>query len=132
MPKVPALERLAHGTVEHRQAIVDVICAYLRMPYTPPPVTSLAGTRYRGSRPWRRRQSLINDRRSRFGATATNRYEQPRQEREVRLTAQGILARNLRLPDETRRRWWAPWRVYHEPPWPGIRLDLNGALLLDV
>ncbi len=31
-----ALERLAHSTVEHRQTIVDVICAYLRMPYTPP------------------------------------------------------------------------------------------------
>jgi hypothetical protein len=27
-----ALERLAHSTVEHRQTIVDVICAYLRMP----------------------------------------------------------------------------------------------------
>ena len=31
-----ALERLAHSTVEHRQTMVDVICAYLRMPYTPP------------------------------------------------------------------------------------------------
>ncbi len=30
-----ALERLAHSTIEHRQTIVDVICAYLRMPYTP-------------------------------------------------------------------------------------------------
>ncbi len=27
-----ALERLAHSAIEHRQAIVDVICAYLRMP----------------------------------------------------------------------------------------------------
>jgi hypothetical protein len=27
-----ALERLAHSAVEHRQSIVNVICAYLRMP----------------------------------------------------------------------------------------------------
>ena len=31
-----ALERLAQNTPDQRQAIVDVICAYLRMPYTPP------------------------------------------------------------------------------------------------
>jgi hypothetical protein len=31
-----ALERQAHSTVEHRQTILDVIWAYLRMPYTPP------------------------------------------------------------------------------------------------
>ncbi|MGH3916686.1 MAG: hypothetical protein ACRDTC_25220 [Pseudonocardiaceae bacterium] len=32
-----ALERLANSTAEHRQTIVNVICAYLRMPYAPPP-----------------------------------------------------------------------------------------------
>jgi uncharacterized protein YjbI with pentapeptide repeats/uncharacterized membrane protein YidH (DUF202 family) len=31
-----ALERLAHGEVRYRQTIVNVICAYLRMPYAPP------------------------------------------------------------------------------------------------
>jgi Pentapeptide repeats (9 copies) len=31
-----ALERLAQNNPDHRQTIVDVICAYLRMPYTPP------------------------------------------------------------------------------------------------
>ena len=126
-----ALERLAHSTVEHRQTIVDVICAYLRMPYTPPPETPQTGVRYRGPRPRRRRQSLINEHRSRSGAAPTDRHQQPRQERQVRLTAQDILARNLRLP-KSHRRWWTPWRVYREPPWPGIRLNLNRALLLDV
>ena len=128
-----ALERLAHSTAEHRQTIVDVICAYLRMPYTPPPETPQAGVRYRGPPPRRRRQSLINDHRSRSGATPTDRHQQPHQERQVRLTAQDILARNLRLPYESHRRWWVPWRlVYREPPWPGIRLNLKRALLLDV
>jgi hypothetical protein len=31
-----ALERLGQGNVEHRKTVIDVICAYLRMPYTPP------------------------------------------------------------------------------------------------
>ncbi|MEU6741925.1 hypothetical protein [Streptosporangium sandarakinum] len=31
-----ALERLAQDSPGHRQIIVNVICAYLRMPYTPP------------------------------------------------------------------------------------------------
>lgn len=31
-----ALERLAQDNPAQRQTIVDVICAYLRMPYTPP------------------------------------------------------------------------------------------------
>jgi len=110
---------------------VDVICAYLRMPYTPPPETPQTAPYNRGPRP-RRRQSLSNEHRSRSGTTLNDRHEQSRQERQVRLTAQDILARNLRLPDKGRRRWWTPWRVYREPPWPGIRLNLNRALLLNV
>lgn len=31
-----ALERLAHNNPGQRQSIVNVICAYLRMPFTPP------------------------------------------------------------------------------------------------
>ncbi|MEU9019811.1 hypothetical protein [Actinomadura sp. NPDC048394] len=31
-----ALERLAQDTPGHRQTTVNLICAYLRMPYTPP------------------------------------------------------------------------------------------------
>ena len=30
-----ALDRLGHGNPEHRQTIIEVICAYLRMPYLP-------------------------------------------------------------------------------------------------
>ncbi len=32
-----ALERLAQNTPDQRQTIVNVLCAYLRMPYTPHP-----------------------------------------------------------------------------------------------
>ncbi|WHT22421.1 hypothetical protein N8J89_15525 [Crossiella sp. CA-258035] len=35
-----ALARLAEGNADHRQMIVDLICAYLRMPYSPRSGTS--------------------------------------------------------------------------------------------
>jgi hypothetical protein len=102
-----ALERLAHSTVEHRQTIVDVICAYLRMPYTLPDEQPPA---------------------EEAPAETHTRYENRRQEQQVRLTAQNILYRNLRVTAQRRRRWWhrTPPAV---PAWPGIRLDLTGAFL---
>ena len=103
-----ALERLAHSTVEHRQTIVDVICAYLRMPYTPPEDKPPAEDAPR---------------------EAHTRYEEQRQQLQVRLTAQRILSRNLRV-DAQRRRWWHRTPP-NAPAWPGIGLDLTGALLLE-
>jgi hypothetical protein len=79
-----ALERLAQDNPTQRQTIVNVLCAYLRMP----PATGPAG-------------DLIT-----------------RQEREVRVTAQRILAAHLR-PDDGDH-------------WPGLHLDLSGATLVDV
>ncbi|MDG9712637.1 pentapeptide repeat-containing protein [Streptomyces sp. DH10] len=38
-----ALERLGQTAPDHRQTIVDVICAYLRMPFTPPTAPSQQG-----------------------------------------------------------------------------------------
>lgn len=64
-----ALERLAQDNSEHRQTIVNVLCAYLRMPYLPP-------------------QSFPD---SPIGDQC---YEQL-QERQVRLTAQRIITTHL-------------------------------------
>ncbi|WP_424235452.1 pentapeptide repeat-containing protein [Actinophytocola sp.] len=36
MAGVYALERLAQDQAQHRQTVVNLLCAYLRMPYTPP------------------------------------------------------------------------------------------------
>jgi uncharacterized protein YjbI with pentapeptide repeats len=88
---------------------VDVICAYLRMPYTLPgeqPPTEDAPTE------------------------AHTRYENRRQERQVRLTAQHVLLHNMRIVAQRRRRWWhrAPPPA---PAWPGIRLNLTGALMVN-
>ena len=72
-----ALERLAQDHIEQRQTIVNVLCAYLRMPYTLPgdPPTDDAD------------DTLITTHRERV------------QEREVRLAAQRILAHHLRPED---------------------------------
>jgi hypothetical protein len=86
---------------------VDVICAYLRMPYTPPD-----------------EQPPAED----APAEAHTRYENRRQEQQVRLAAQNILSRNLRIDDQRHQRWWHRRPV---PNWPGIRLDLTGALLVN-
>lgn len=127
-----ALERLAHSTVEHRQTMVDVICAYLRMPYTPSQPSASAFGSYRSPGPARRRQARrFTDRPSHATPTSRgSRHEQAQQERQVRLTAQDILLRNLRVVAQRRRRRW-----HRTPPpassWPGIQLNLSGALLLE-
>jgi uncharacterized protein YjbI with pentapeptide repeats len=91
-----ALERLAKNNPAQRQTIVDVICAYLRMPYTPPADDHAPG------------EDAPED--------AHRRYEQSRQELQVRLTAQRILSTHLQ-PEEA--------AVF----WPNIDLDLTDAYL---
>ncbi|WP_433781579.1 pentapeptide repeat-containing protein [Actinomycetospora sp. CA-101289] len=80
-----ALERLAQNTPDQRQTIVDVICAYLRMPY---PSASASG-----------QNPFFPEGR---GKAAPDHTAQ--QERQVRLTAQNILHRHLR-PCDTARFW---------------------------
>jgi hypothetical protein len=122
-----ALERLAHSTVEHRQTIVDVICAYLRMPYAPPPQQRS----YRSSGfTQRRRIRPLSDRLAYTTSTSRGpRHEQAQQELQVRLTAQNILFRNLGRDVWRRLRWWYP--IHRYPAWRGIGLNLTGAFLLD-
>jgi uncharacterized protein YjbI with pentapeptide repeats len=95
-----ALERLAQDNPGQRQTIVNVLCAYLRMPYVPPP-----------ERP--------------PGAVAPDadhvRFETRTQEGQVRLTAVSILATHLRPVDRDKH----PLDTF----WPDIDLDLTGATL---
>ncbi|MGW5715716.1 pentapeptide repeat-containing protein [Amycolatopsis sp. NPDC003865] len=72
-----ALERLAHNNPGQRQSIVNVICAYLRMPYTPP---------------------------SPAPATDDAEQQERTQEREVRLAGQRIVADHL--DPQNRRKFW--------------------------
>ncbi|MCG8918257.1 pentapeptide repeat-containing protein [Actinokineospora sp. PR83] len=124
-----ALERVAQDNPEHRQTIIDVICAYLRGPYTPP---SAPGTRKLNGlraplRPAHARPTTPPD-----TATAADTTDQDaRQEREVRLTAQRILRDHLQR--RTRDRTWYRWFPRpHRTFWPDIDLDLTNATLINI
>ena len=108
------LERLAGDNPGHRQTIVNIICAYLRMPYTPPD---------QADRP---RAWAIRDHHRVYKATKAHGTAAPptavadvREERQVRLTAQRILTDHLREP--AGRRFWN-----------STDLDLTGATLADL
>jgi pentapeptide repeat protein len=116
-----ALERLAQDNPSHRQTIVDIMCGYLRMPYTPPPKQSALPrntTNLRPRRPsWMRPQTV--------SASVTASHDS-RHEQQVRLTAQRILAAHLQ-PGPKGRFGGATNPKY----WPHIDLDLTGATLAD-
>lgn len=94
-----ALERVGSGAADQRPTIANVICAYLRMPYTPPP------TRPPSDEDTPHAEAV---------------YQERIQEQQVRLTAQRILHRRLTTvisPTQDSQRW------------PGLTIDLTGAEL---
>jgi uncharacterized protein YjbI with pentapeptide repeats len=119
-----ALERLAQDNPAHRQTIVDVICAYLRMPFSPAVPTRAVPT----SKPEPEAADGQKEPGTE-GETGTDGIGDTwQQERQVRLTAQSILADHLR--DDR-----AKDQQSSDPPssrfWKNIRLDLTGASLID-
>ncbi|MFF5208903.1 pentapeptide repeat-containing protein [Streptosporangium sp. NPDC000396] len=99
-----------------------MICAYLRMPFTPPSEQD-RHTRIRAAQ-----------RAARAGASRPDagRGRDPHEEQEVRLTAQRILADHLRYQPPARR-WWQPRDAdLNARHWPGIQLDLTGATLINL
>ncbi|WP_433126522.1 pentapeptide repeat-containing protein [Micromonospora sp. CA-240977] len=112
-----SLAQLAQANPDNRQTVVDVLCAYLRMPYTRPEDLRILPTRPEDllKRPTHQQQRIAA------------------QELQVRLTAQRLLADHLRAPagiSGTDAQDLEP--SPNEPFWPGIRLDLNGANLIDL
>ncbi|WP_176926750.1 pentapeptide repeat-containing protein [Actinokineospora alba] len=97
-----ALERLAQNNAGQRQTIVNVLCAYLRMPYDLPSDTPARDADQDGSEEIRDRV----------------------QEQQVRLTAQRILVDHVRPGPHPRR----PVPTF----WPDVDLDLTGATLTDL
>jgi uncharacterized protein YjbI with pentapeptide repeats len=120
-----SLERLAQNNLEHRQTVVDVICAYLRMPYTLP-ARSKPGAEGL--------EEAVPPAEDRDRAPHPVPGQDPAEEElQVRQTAQGILVAHLRLPEgnftATARTWRpSPWQGF----WPNISLDLTGATFYDV
>ena len=114
-----ALERLAQDNPAHRQSVVNVICAYLRMPFSP-------------TAPAHKREPTASE-----GQEGPGTQSEPgtdgisgewQQEREVRLAAQRILAEHLR---DDRAKHLQPTDPQSARFWDNIRLDLTGATLID-
>jgi uncharacterized protein YjbI with pentapeptide repeats len=119
-----SLEHLAQDNPKYRQTVVDVVCAYLRMPYTLPAQTELDAEQVEEMAP-------PANGRDRAPYPASER-DPAREELQVRQTAQRLLANHLRRPPET-----SGQEAQLLPPspqqafWPGISLDLTGATLVD-
>jgi uncharacterized protein YjbI with pentapeptide repeats len=128
-----ALERLAQNHSDHRQTIVNVICAYLRMPYTPPNPPSADQPESASTQPSPAVATAPTEPTTEppdipAAELAPGRPD-PHEERQVRLTAQRILGDHLRdqRPADQRRTL---------PPdlkfWQDMDLDLTGATLIDL
>ncbi|MFB9923705.1 pentapeptide repeat-containing protein [Amycolatopsis halotolerans] len=96
-----ALERLANANPTLRQAVVNVVCAYLRMPFPEPS--------------WEYERSRAADLKS--GMPEAERQE--REELQVRLAAQQMLADHLLEADGSPEKWGA------------LDIDLSRAVLID-
>lgn len=120
-----ALERVAQNNVWQRQTIVDVLCAYLRMPYTPP--AERAADRPTDSSAAPLTDPLLNQ-----AKPAPDGGRDAHQELQVRLTAQRIIRTHLTLPTGVE-----PQRAHvlkpdpQQPFWPDTDIDLTGATLVD-
>ncbi len=114
-----ALERFAQDNPAHRQTIVDVICAYLRMPFSPTAPASRPGPEAAGGQ----KEPGAEGEAGTDGIGGTWQ-----QEKHVRLSAQRILAEHLRDDRAKDQR-------STDPPssrfWNNIRLDLTSATLID-
>jgi hypothetical protein len=110
-----ALERLAQANPEHRQTVVDVICAYLRMPFEPPPRPALSHRRRKGTEP-----------------TTSTAHGGPSPEEEllVRDAAQQIITDHV-FTFELDTTWPRTSSPSAPSFWPGLELKLAGAVLVD-
>ncbi|WP_125728297.1 pentapeptide repeat-containing protein [Kibdelosporangium aridum] len=113
-----ALERLAQNHPGHRQTVVDVLCAYLRMPYVPPEA---------GGRTSVEETPLVDAEASSGSATQGPDALHPVEEFQVRLTAERILTTHLRdfRDADAREKSSADPRF-----WEGMFLDLRDATLV--
>ncbi|MFB9830739.1 pentapeptide repeat-containing protein [Actinoallomurus acaciae] len=113
-----SLERLAQDHSEHRQTVVDVVCAYLRMPFNPPL-----------SVPAESQKPLVDKDVGSSSAETRHGGSDVREELQVRLAAQRMLARHLALSDD--RSIVDQHANISGIYWDGMRIDLNGAHLVE-
>jgi hypothetical protein len=116
-----ALERLAQANPDHRQTVINVICAYLRMPFEPPP---------RLVQSHRRHQRKLSRQRTELATPTAHDAPSPEEELLVRATAQQIITDHV-FTSELDTTW--PRTTLPSAPsfWPGLELKLAGAVLVD-
>ena len=123
-----ALERLAQDNPNQRQTIVNVICAYLRMPYTLSTGHASAAPNLPPAGRDGREQSEATASKPALRTTDAN----AREELQVRLTAQRILATHLKPNGESMRQIGSGHRPdNYSQFWEGICIDLTGATLVN-
>jgi uncharacterized protein YjbI with pentapeptide repeats len=117
---VYALSALADDWNDGRQTCIDVLCAYLRMPYTPPdepapaePPVAAGGPTLRGK--LRARMRRPTPPAPEPAATGDDDRER-REQRQVRHTVIRLIPDHLRQPE-------------HPHTWTGHNLDFSGAVL---
>ncbi|PPA56631.1 pentapeptide repeat-containing protein [Micromonospora chalcea] len=113
-----ALERLGQDNPKLRQTVVEVLCAYLRMPYTPP-VEVLRGSAA-GSP-----QHVASD----AQVPEPEEQQRRREELQVRLTAQRLITNHLRLSGKTDDP--EPATYWRSAADERMNLDLVGATLVN-
>jgi hypothetical protein len=119
-----SLAHLARDNPEYRQTVVDVFCAYLRMPYIPPARNDSGATQV---------EQATTPAKDGIPPAHPVLGQNPAQEElQVRKTAQRLLADHLRHPPHTSGQEAqllppSPQQIF----WPGISLDLTGAVLVD-
>ncbi|GLY92965.1 hypothetical protein Acsp02_02210 [Actinoplanes sp. NBRC 103695] len=118
-----SLERLAQNHADQQQTIVNVICAYLRMPYRMPK----AGSRDEPATG----SGVITELPARIESSATFTGRDPQQELQVRRAAQRILIAHLCTPFPDEMHVNAATRVTPKDLWKNIDIDLSGATLVD-
>ncbi|MFI5927507.1 pentapeptide repeat-containing protein [Micromonospora sp. NPDC051543] len=110
MAALYALERMGQGNPEHRQTVVNLVCAYLRMPFNP----------------------LLLDSTDDAAKVSIEDKERRQQEQQVRLAAQRVLSDHLR---NKRVVGVEDGRIFEEDGgaafWPNMSINLSGAVLLD-
>ena len=112
-----ALERLAQDNPAQRQTIVNVICAYLRMPFSRTVPMEPEGKVAKDLAKRTETEARISEIRDTWW-----------QERQVRLTAQRILAAHLH---DGRKKELRSTHPPSAPFWPNIVLDLADATLME-
>jgi uncharacterized protein YjbI with pentapeptide repeats len=119
-----SLEHLAQDNPQYRQTVVDVVCAYLRMPYTHPARSDPDATHAE--------QATTPAEDGIPPAHPVPGQDPAQEELQVRQTAQRLLGNHLRRPPQA-----SGQDAQFLPPspqqafWPGISLDLTGATLVD-